>query len=1276
MKTRSIGQRMLSLLLSLALLVTWIPWSAMSAYAEPVLNVVQDSKKADPSTIDNWTNYFGPDKMDTEFAGAVWTDKSVYTAATNDLPGVTLDGENNFLVALSAVASNLSITGHTAAPTDTMLVLDMSGSMVDGTYEVGTVRRGNNYQTVNGIDMSLIEAMIEATNDTIDKLMKQNTNNRVGVVLYSGNTDSRYDATPDSAIVVLPLSRYASEDGKYLSVDTDWTTSTLYTWRSSGWFGGSWVESGEATYVATGTNVSVSVKDGLKTETGGDVTDRSKRAEGGTYIQNGLYQAMDQFLGVQDTIVPEGAPQAGAERLPVLVLMTDGAPTIATTSYDNVEDSNEGDGTNTTDRITFLTQLTAAYVRGRVAEHYQESSSDKKDVLFLTLGLGTENSTAATNTLYPAGSSDTLKGYWNTYLAATDGNNVQITSGQNGLRVERNAAVEAMNYVDKYFYADDDQGLLDSFEQILDEITLRAGSYTTLVEGSGADFSGYTSFEDGLGEMMHVLDVKGIIMGDKNGNKVLYTGKGVAESMNSGNLGSVDSPNERGDELVRTVKERIPGLTTTQAQQLIGHAYNDQQLYYVDDNNWSNYIGWYANADGEYVGFWDKDSGFENAPKDPQDPKKTAVYANRSYGYLGVDNENESDMMHVRVMVTTELETLEQTVSFQIPASLLPTVQYHVTLEEDDPNAVKSFTRDGAIPMQLVFEVGLRPDINSVNLEQKLAEHKAAGGHFHRDPVTGEVIFYTNEFSKGNDTNQNGIPDPGEVDDAVVTQSHFHPALDNTRYYYTENTKIYTTGDDLVTSQTRPTGEGYYYHRYIYSANGRQIINTPVAETTLKNDAVYDTQEGYWYIPAGTMYHNLQRFRTYKTENTTGTLNYSFFPAVFDSIGKQDVYTFLGNNGTFRLTPATGITLRKELQAAVDADTFTFRVTMTGVPVGKVAAPVITDANGDPLANVTMSQVQDGKFTVTMPADVTAYISGIPVETNVSVEELIDGDYHLAQIKVAGQNRDVNVPATTQIPAYTQGGSQMVEMVFTNAPNHYGDLVISKDIIHNLTSDPQAMATKEFTFRVKLEGSRIQAGDTFETDETGKKVKVGSDGYLTYEDDTLIKLKNEESITIYDIPEGTAYTVTEDALPGFRLDNIGGDQNISAATGAIVADTEVLADFYNRYPDQFDSVEVPVTLNVSKVLQEVSSYNGNETFRFALQMLRSNNTYPSITAENGLNYVEVAANRNAEGEYTLTFDKLGTYFFRVVELEPSPKTPGMTYSTMQALFRVEVTDAD
>jgi hypothetical protein len=68
--------------------------------------------------MDTWKDYFG--RNDTAYAGAVWTDKSVFVdaqdfygvnkLATGGAGAVTVT-KDNFLVALSAIASTSQIKG-------------------------------------------------------------------------------------------------------------------------------------------------------------------------------------------------------------------------------------------------------------------------------------------------------------------------------------------------------------------------------------------------------------------------------------------------------------------------------------------------------------------------------------------------------------------------------------------------------------------------------------------------------------------------------------------------------------------------------------------------------------------------------------------------------------------------------------------------------------------------------------------------------------------------------------------------------------------------------------------------------------------------------------------------------------------------------------------------------------------------------------------------------------------------------------------------------------
>ena len=172
-----ITKRIISMLLSMVLVLAMVPVTgvkAASAVTEGIVKV-----EADPYTLHAWNTAFDPINLTTEHAGGIWTDKSVLTKdqIAQALPGVNglTVGDNNFLVALSALAANSVIVGHGQTATDTVFVLDISGSM-------SSVSLG---------------AMVEATNDSIHTLLNAHPDARVGIILYSTN-----------ASVLLPLGRY------------------------------------------------------------------------------------------------------------------------------------------------------------------------------------------------------------------------------------------------------------------------------------------------------------------------------------------------------------------------------------------------------------------------------------------------------------------------------------------------------------------------------------------------------------------------------------------------------------------------------------------------------------------------------------------------------------------------------------------------------------------------------------------------------------------------------------------------------------------------------------------------------------------------------------------------------------------------------------------------------------------------------------------------------------------------------------------------------------
>ena len=209
---------------------------------------------------------------------------------------------------------------------------------------------------------------------------------------------------------------------------------------------------------------------------------------------------------MEDVIVPAGNPQAGARRNPVMILMSDGRPTHATTSYNNVQTSVSGYGNgsvdSTTDKTVFLTQLTAAWAKGKMAAHYNTTPK------FYTVGLNTSTDTHATAVLNPSQSNNTVDGYWTEFMKGTNGENVVVEPGFfRSWSLYKDSNVAGQNYTDGYYSANNTAGLLTAFQSVLESIEKDAAGYVTLVDASGDELSGYVTITDELGCFMDVKDV-------------------------------------------------------------------------------------------------------------------------------------------------------------------------------------------------------------------------------------------------------------------------------------------------------------------------------------------------------------------------------------------------------------------------------------------------------------------------------------------------------------------------------------------------------------------------------------------------------------------------------------------------------------------------------------------------------------------------------------------------------------------------------------------------
>lgn len=1193
-------KRILSILMCLVLLVNCLP--AAVVYAD---NVNPDNRVADPSTMDTWRELFLPDPLTTNNAGAVWTDKSVFTdAAAFAGTGIVQNRKDSFMVALSAIASNMSITGVANVPTDTMMILDLSSSMYNGS--------NRNPDTVS--------TMLDSVNQSINKLQNLNIHNRVGVVIYYGGID-RNQSDASNSMVLLPLDRYSG------------TTSYL-----------------KAT-VSGGRLICVGVNSGVKNSAGISMsqTTRTVTDVAGTYAQLGILDAMDQLLKA-DTTVPATADfQPGAARVPVMIFMSDGEPTAATHNFTKKVAAGMGNNTvsiRSPNETDFVTQLTAAYAREMVDAHYVQT-----DPVFYTLSLGTSVSLAVMD---PENhTTTTIDGYWKKLI--NDGKvGITVYNSPNGWSaptVKKSYTVSAVtangaafpsgisqrNYVDKAFTATNANQLTDAFSSIVDQISLVSKYTPTLVSGN-ANLSGYISFVDKVGNYMEVTDIAGILI-----DHTLYSGEELARNFVSGggSLGSYENPTALGDEMVWAVRERLDLESSDAARTLIGLAYEHGQLRYNGPTDYSNYIGWYANAAGAFLGFWHED--IQTMPAPTGDAATDPAFIIKSYAYLGAVDESKgvaaSDMMYATVQVRQNIATGEQSVVFAVPAALIPLINYEVVLDLN--GEMKDLSVSGANhPIRLVYEVALQEQINEFTLKNTVsADYLAA--HTNAD---GSVNFYTNQYEQDNTTGY------GKVN----TYSYFNPSRQNDKYYYLEDTPVYTdTNGTLYTGGARP--EGVFYRAYtVYTHGGAKTLYRRLSDAALAT--AKQSNDGSWYIGAGNVHVNLDGYTISKAENSTGTLseaNIPFVDAHNHSVGELG-YNFiigstLGNNGRITLKPQTGITLSKAMMDGVAAPNTPFSFVISNVTnsddAGEYPA-VLVDQNGARTA--TTISFADGSAAVAVAAGQTLYIGGMTAGTVYRVEEIQTPDY---------------IPVAGSFTVTTEEG-HLAKVAFVNALRGSGNLLISKEVRHQLGSDYIIPEDLSFTVHVRLEGVGV-AERTFEAVGAATSVTTDESGCFT------VTLKHHQQIQILNLPEGTTAYVTEpNPGPGFTAAY---QENGQPGDGVvIISDGEVGVDVINTYVSgQVDPVNI-VLYGTKHLDTAAADWNG-ATFLFQLQKRTEQGWTTIATTSAGEDRPTFDFNEAMSQE---TFAAPGTYFYQVLETFGGQTLDGISYDATLHTFGVSVTDRD
>lgn len=511
----------------LTLLIILTSFTPVAFADEKNTNIVTDNATYGE---DIYESVLGEDT--TMYAGRIWTDKSVLSTDINFTSGhtdkeVTIQkGDSDFLITYSALAT--SIHTQQSVPADVVFILDFSASMNWGVNETEVTETTDEAAK----EASRLNSMVKSLNSAIDTLVNANQNNRIGVVIFNGESKE-----------MMSLQEVTPRENK------DYFEISSFTLKEK--------SDPDAKQEA---NASVTC----------NINNKTMQTAGGTNIQAGLNTGMNMLIN-EDTTTFKLQDGTDVTRTPNVVLMSDGAPTTFSSSSN--AKYKDHDGTEQTSTITkdtdliqdedernvesgswweeistkaigpgnndepdsadgFMALLTAAYKKEKITQNYYGQNDEEKSTNVYTIGFSTDNQTSemvemANLVLNPgenmekAESSSTsqikdVATAWQNYKQGTNPVvHAPLGSGNNDRKYNYtvNIAPENtpsdINYVDEYFLASDEDLLDDAFNKIVTSI-LSLAKLPTQVTGSATE-DGYITYTDPIGEYMELDDMKAII---------------------------------------------------------------------------------------------------------------------------------------------------------------------------------------------------------------------------------------------------------------------------------------------------------------------------------------------------------------------------------------------------------------------------------------------------------------------------------------------------------------------------------------------------------------------------------------------------------------------------------------------------------------------------------------------------------------------------------------------------------------------------------------------
>lgn len=377
-------------------------------------------------------------------------------------------------------------------------------------------------------------------------------------------------------------------------------------------------------------------------------------------------------------------------------------------------------------------------------------------------------------------------------------------------------------------------------------------------------------------------------------------------------------------------------------------------------------------------------------------PQKTTEGNVDTYTFNGTVelNGKSVDLSNLVIKVTRSTNVAEgDTIQAKIPAAFIPLWNFNVN--RDDMTMTVSEQK----PINIVYTSSLKPGVEDLlaNPDETMEAYLQANS------ADGKVAFYNNDWN------------PGYLGS---TTAGFEPSSDNSFYYFTKDTPIYT--DEACTQRATRIDEGttYWYQHTYYKMKNAGSLSGAVEEVTqpisfkggdaesLEGSIGYDADHAAYFKAGSCEATFINSLYKAKDKNVTETAEDVLNPKW---VHTGQIASYLGNNGKLSLDQPGTLAVTKELKvpegySADDFanDSFEFTINMPDAATKSFSA-VVKNANGEQQGDAfTLTFDGEGNAKHDLKAGETLYVYGLAGGWSYTVTESVRAGFTQEGIGLTG----------------------------------------------------------------------------------------------------------------------------------------------------------------------------------------------------------------------------------------------------------------------------------